>query len=675
MSEMITISLPDGSSREMPLGSTPADVAAAIGPGLAKAALAARVDGELVDLATPFTGNSTLALVTVKDEAEALVLARHDFAHVLAEAVQALFPGTQITFGPSTDDGFYYDFAPPKVAGVARPFTDEDLPAIEAMMRKIIAANKPLRREIVSRAELIARWQEQGESFKAEWAAELPENEELSVYWSGDDWADMCRGPHLPSTGKLDPAAFKLTRVSGAYWRGDQANAMLSRVYGTGWLNKKQLDAHLLRLEEAAKRDHRKLGAEMDLFHLQSEAHGSVFWHPKGYMIWRELEAYMRRRLDAAGYVEVKTPQIMDAKQWEQSGHWGKYRENMFVVPDEVPHVGEDGGEDDGPVLTGKADLMAIKPMNCPAHVLIFRQGITSYRELPLRMAEFGCCHRNEPHGALHGLMRVRQFTQDDAHIFAREDQLVGEIADFCDLLDTVYRDLGFSQYAIKLALRPEKRIGSDAMWDWSEQSMRDAVAATGRNTPEWGWEELPGEGAFYAPKLEFHLTDAIGRTWQVGTIQTDTVLPERLDASYIGEDGEKHRPIMLHRAILGSFERFIGILIEHYAGKLPVWLAPVQAVVATIVSDADDYAGDVVAQLKKAGIRCEIDVRNEKINYKVREHSLQKVPHLLVVGKREADEGTVAIRTLGEQQQRVMPLAEAIAMLKAAATPPDLRD
>ncbi len=668
MSEMIKISLPDGSTREMPLGSTPADVAAAIGPGLAKAALAARVDGELVDLTRPFTGDAALALVTSRDEADALDLARHDFAHVLAEAVQALFPGTQITFGPSTDDGFYYDFVPKD-----RQFTEEDLPAIEAEMRRIIAADKPLLREVWSREKLVARWREQGESFKAEWAAELPEGEELTVYWSGSDWLDMCKGPHLPSTGKLDPAAFKLTRVSGAYWRGDQNNAMLSRIYGTGWLNKKQLDAHLVRLEEAAKRDHRKLGQEMDLFHLQSEAHGSVFWHPKGYMIWRCLEAYMRRRLDAAGYVEVKTPQIMDARQWEQSGHWGKYRENMFVVPDEIP-----SGEDDGPVLSGEADLMAIKPMNCPAHVLIFRQGITSYRELPIRMAEFGCCHRNEPHGALHGLMRVRQFTQDDAHIFVREDQLVSEVADFCDLLDLVYKDLGFADYAIKLALRPEKRFGSDEMWDWSEQSMRDAVAVTGRNTPEWGWEELAGEGAFYAPKLEFHLTDAIGRTWQVGTLQTDTVLPERLDASYIGEDGEKHRPVMLHRAILGSFERFIGIMIEHYAGKLPVWLAPVQAVVATIVSDADDYARDVTAQLKAAGIRVESDLRNEKINYKVREHSLAKVPHLLVVGKREAEEGTVAIRTLGEAKesagQRFMPLAEAIAMLQGEATPPDLR-
>jgi threonyl-tRNA synthetase len=479
----------------------------------------------------------------------------------------------------------------------------------------------------------------------------------------------MCRGPHLASTGKLDPAAFKLTKVSGAYWRGDQNNAVLSRIYGTGWLNKKQLDAYTLRMEEAAKRDHRKIGAEMDLFHLQSEAHGSVFWHPKGYLLWRQLEAYMRRKLDGAGYVEVKTPQIMDAKQWEASGHWGKYRENMFVVPDEVPNT-----EDAGPVLTGEGDLMALKPMNCPAHVLIFRQGIKSYRDLPLRMAEFGCCHRNEPHGALHGIMRVRQFTQDDAHIFVRQDQLVEEVRLFCDLLDGIYKDLGFASYAIKLALRPEKRFGSDAMWDWAEQSLRDAVAATGRATAEFGWEELPGEGAFYAPKLEFHLTDAIGRTWQCGTLQTDTVLPERLDASYVGEDGAKHRPIMLHRAILGTFERFIGILIEHHAGRFPLWIAPVQAVVATIVSDADAYAQEAVAKLKAAGIRVEADLRNEKINYKVREHSLAKTPYLLVVGGREAAEGTVAIRTLGSDGQRVMPLDEAIAMLVAEGLAPDLR-
>ena len=665
MSAMLKISLPDGSVREMPVGSSPADVAMAIGPGLAKAALAARVDGELVDLTRPFAGDAQLALVTARDEADALELVRHDFAHVLAEAVQALFPGTQITFGPSTDDGFYYDFAPKD-----RQFTEDDLPAIEAEMRRIIQADKPLRREVWSRQQLISRWQQQGESFKAEWAAELPGDEDLTVYWSGDDWLDMCRGPHLPSTGKLDPAAFKLTRVSGAYWRGDQKNAVLSRIYGTGWLSKKQLDAHLVRLEEAAKRDHRKLGAEMDLFHLQSEAHGSVFWHPKGYLIWRALEAYMRRAIDGAGYKEVKTPQVMDAKQWEQSGHWGKYRENMFVIPDEVPNT-----EDEGPVITGEADWMALKPMNCPAHVLIFRQGIKSYRELPLRLYENGCCHRNEPHGALHGLMRVRQFTQDDAHIFCREDQIVAEVQAFCALADRVYKQLGFEGYAIKLALRPENRFGTEEMWDQAESELRAAVVAsilTGDVPPSF--EELPGEGAFYAPKLEWHLTDAIGRTWQVGTIQSDRVLPERLDASYVGEDGEKHRPVMLHRAIFGSYERFIGILIEHFAGKLPVWLAPVQAVVATIVSDADDYARDVMCQLEAAGIRVEADLRNEKINYKVREHSLKKVPHLLVLGKREAEEGTVALRSMDAEHQRVMPLAEVIAMLRAEATPPDLR-
>ena len=666
MSDLITLTLPDGSQRQVARGTSGADVAASIGPGLAKAALAAKLNGELVDLSRPIESDSQLALITAKDEGEALDLARHDYAHILAEAVQQLFPGTQITFGPSTDDGFYYDFAPAPGRG---PFTEEDLPAIEAAMRAIIAANKPLRREVWSREQLISRWKQQGESFKAEWAAELPGDEPLSIYWSGDDWLDMCRGPHLPSTGKLDPQAFKLTRVSGAYWRGDQSKAMLSRIYGTGWLNKKQLDAHLTRLEEAAKRDHRKLGREMDLFHLQEEAHGSVFWHPRGFTIYRALEAYMRRRLDAAGYQEVKTPQIMDSRQWEQSGHWGKYRENMFVIPDEVPNT-----EDEGPVISQDAHWMALKPMNCPAHVLIFRQGIKSYRDLPLRLAEMGCCHRNEPHGALHGLMRVRQFTQDDAHIFCREDQIVTEIAAFCDLLDVVYKDLGFAHYSIKLALRPEKRFGSDEMWDWSEQSMRDAVTATGRDTSEWGWEELPGEGAFYAPKLEFHLTDAIGRTWQVGTIQTDTVLPERLDASYIAEDGQRHRPVMLHRAILGSYERFIGILIEHFAGRFPTWLAPIQAVVATIVSDADSYAGEVLAALQKAGIRAEADLRNEKINLKVREHSLAKASYMLVVGRREAEEGTVALRNLAGGDQKVIPLAEAITLLRADATPPDLR-
>jgi len=665
--EMLSITLPDGSVREVAPGTTPADIAAAIGPGLAKAAIAARVDGELRDIMRPFEGNAQLALVTSRDEKDALELARHDFAHVLAEAVQNLFPGTQITFGPATDDGFYYDFAPTPEHG---PFTEEELPAIEAEMRAIIARNEPLIREVWSRADLIARWKAQGETFKAEWAAELPEGEELTVYKAGnrpDAWLDMCRGPHLASTGKLDPQAFKLTRVSGAYWRGDQNNAMLSRIYGTGWLNKKQLDEHLFRLEEAAKRDHRKLGQEMDLFHLQAEAHGSVFWHPKGYMIWRELEAYMRRAIDAAGYREVKTPQVMDARQWEQSGHWGKYRENMFVIPDEVPNV-----EDEGPIVSDHAEWMALKPMNCPAHVLIFRQGIKSYRDLPLRLYENGCCHRNEPHGALHGLMRVRQFTQDDAHIFCREDQIVEEVQAFCRLADRIYRDFGF-KYAIKLALRPDNRFGTEEMWDKAEAELRDAVVRAGLATEEYGWEELPGEGAFYAPKLEWHLTDAIGRTWQVGTIQSDRVLPERLDASYVGEDGERHRPVMLHRAIFGSYERFIGILIEHFAGKLPAWLAPVQAVVATIVSDADDYAVQVAAELRKAGLRVETDLRNEKINYKVREHSLAKVPNLLVVGKREADEGTGALRQLGSDRQQVLTLAAVVEQLQREALAPDL--
>jgi threonyl-tRNA synthetase len=665
MTKPFKIRLPDGSVREVAPGTTPADVAAAIGPGLAKAALAARVNGEVRDLNRPLEGDAELALITARDEAEALELVRHDYAHILAEAVQNLFPGTQITFGPATDDGFYYDFAPAPGRG---PFTEEDLPAIEEEMRRIIARDEPLVREVWTREDVRRLFLDQGETFKAEWVMELPADETITMYRTGE-WVDLCRGPHLASTGKVDPQAFRLTRVSGAYWRGDQKNAMLSRIYGTGWLSKKQLETHLTRLEEAAKRDHRKIGQEMDLFHLQSEAQGSVFWHPKGYVIWRALEAYMRRKLDAAGYDEVKTPQLMDARQWEQSGHWGKYRENMFVVPDEVP-----GTDDEGPILSGQADLMALKPMNCPAHVLIFRQGIKSYRDLPIRLAEFGCCHRNEPHGALHGILRVRQFTQDDAHIFCREDQIIEETRRFCDLLDLVYRDLGFENYAIKLALRPEKRFGSDEMWDKAESDLREAVRLTGRATAEYGWKELPGEGAFYSPKLEWHLTDAIGRTWQCGTLQLDYVLPERLDASYVGEDGARHRPVMFHRAILGTFERFIGILIEHHAGRLPAWLAPVQAVVATIVSDADDYAREVTAKLAAAGLRVETDLRNEKINYKVREHSLAKVPNLLVVGKREAEEGTVALRPLGEgARQEVLTLDALLARLVDEATPPDL--
>ena len=669
MTKMFKIALPDGSVREMPEGSTPADVAAAIGPGLAKAALAAKIDGEVRDIMRPFEGDANLALITSRDEKDALELVRHDFAHVLAEAVQNLFPGTQITFGPATDDGFYYDFAPTAERGA---FTDEDLPAIEEEMRRVIAADKPLVREVWDRERVRQFFIDHGEAFKAEWVMELPEGEPITMYKTGHgeaDWIDLCRGPHLASTGKLDANAFKLTRVSGAYWRGDPKNPMLSRIYGTAWLNKKQLEEHLVRLEEAAKRDHRKIGQEMDLFHLQAEAHGSVFWHPNGFIVWRALEAYMRRRIDEAGYQEIKTPQLMDARQWEKSGHWGKYRENMFVVPDEIP-----GTDEDAPVLTGDADLMALKPMNCPAHVLVFKQGITSYRELPIRLYENGCCHRNEPHGALHGLMRVRQFTQDDAHIFCREDQIVEEVRAFCALADRIYKDFGFT-YSIKLALRPDNRFGSDEDWDKAEAELRQAVVDAGMASEEYGWEELPGEGAFYAPKLEWHLTDAIGRTWQVGTIQSDRVLPERLDATYIGEDGAKHRPVMLHRAIFGSYERFIGILTEHYAGKFPLWLAPVQAVVATIVSDADEYAKQVAAKLSARGIRVDTDLRNEKINYKVREHSLKKVPLLLVVGKREADEGTVALRRLGsEERQLVMSVDEAIAMIDAESVAPDLQ-
>src|SRR4051812_6158232 len=665
MTKMFKIALPDGSVKEMPEGSTPADVAAAIGPGLAKAALAARINGEVRDITRPFEGDVQLALITSRDEADALELVRHDYAHILAEAVQNLYPGTQITFGPATDDGFYYDFAPTQEHG---PFTEEELPRIEEEMRRIISADMPLIREIWTREDVRALFEMQGEQFKAEWVMELPEGEPITMYRSGAGdgaWIDLCRGPHLASTGKLDPQSFKLTRVSGAYWRGDPRNPMLSRIYGTAWLNKTQLDAYLVRLEEAAKRDHRKIGQEMDLFHLQAEAHGSVFWHPKGWVIWRQLEAYMRRRLDAAGYREIKTPQLIDSRLWVLSGHWGKFRENMFVVPDEIPST-----EEGVPVISGDAELMALKPMNCPAHIQVFKQGITSYRDLPLRLAEYGCCHRNEPHGALHGIMRVRQFTQDDGHIFCTREQLVDETKRFCALLDLVYRDLGFPDYKVKLATRPDERIGSDEEWDRAEADLEQALKETALD-----YETLPGEGAFYGPKLEFHLTDAIGRTWQCGTHQLDPQMPQRLGAVYIGEDGEKHHPLMLHRAILGTFERFIGILIEHHAGKFPLWLAPVQAVVATIVSDADAYAQEVAAKLSAAGIRVETDLRNEKINYKVREHSLAKVPLLLVVGKREAEEATVALRRLGsDEHQKMMSVDEAVAIIAGEAVPPDLR-
>jgi threonyl-tRNA synthetase len=656
---MITITLPDQSQRQLPPGSSPADVAAQIGPGLAKAAIAARVDGALWDLHRPFeTEAVNLAIVTGKD-AEALELFRHDYAHVLAEAVQALFPGTQITFGPSTADGFYYDFA-----AKDRPFTVDDLPAIEAEMRKIITANKVLRREVWPRDQLISRWKQQGENFKAEWAAELPAGEELSVYWSGDDWLDMCRGPHLPSTGKLPVDAFKLTKVAGAYWRGDAKNAVLSRIYGVAFASKKDLDAHLFMLSEAEKRDHRKIGAEMNLFHLQEEAHGSVFWHPNGWTLYQALEQYMRRRLNKAEYVEVRTPQLFNNKMWKTSGHWQKFREGMFVVPDMIH-----SSDAEALAFDSEADALALKPMNCPAHTQIFAQGLRSYRELPIRMAEFGCCHRNEPHGALHGLMRVRQFVQDDAHIFCRRDQFVEECLSFFILLKQIYNELGFEDWFVKLATRPVMRAGSEELWDFAESGLEEALQKAGL-----AYDVLPGEGAFYGPKIEFHLRDAIGRSWQCGTIQLDPVLPERFGISYVAEDGSKQQPVMLHRAILGSFERFIAILIENYAGKFPLWLAPRQVVVATIVSDADDYARKVVADLKAAGVRAEIDLRNEKINYKVRDHSLGKVPILLVVGKREAEENTVAVRRLGVEKQEFVSLESIIDTLKTEVLPPDLK-
>jgi threonyl-tRNA synthetase len=657
---MVQITLPDESVRRYEGAVTGTEIAESISKSLLKRAIAMRVDGVLTDLFEPLARDARVEIVT-REDPEALDIIRHDAAHLLAQAVQELFPGTQVTIGPNVEDGFYYDFAR------AEPFSTDDLDAIEKRMAEIVDEDRPTRKEVWARDRAIAHFRSIGETFKAEIIADLPESEAIKIYWHGS-WHDLCRGPHLPSTKHIGKA-FKLMKVAGAYWRGDHRNATLQRIYGTAWKDEKDLKAYLTRLEEAEKRDHRRLGREMDLFHLQPEAQGSVFWHPKGFIVWRQLEAYMRRRIDEAGYLEVKTPQLMDARQWEQSGHWGKYRENMFVVPDEIPST-----EEDGPVLSGKADLMALKPMNCPAHVLIVKQGTKSYRDLPIRLFEHGCCHRNEPHGALHGLMRVRQFTQDDAHIFCREDQIVDEVRSFCRLADRVYRDLGFEKYSIKLALRPEKRFGSDADWDIAEAELRNAVAAAGLATAEYGWEELPGEGAFYAPKLEWHLTDAIGRTWQVGTIQSDRVLPTRLDASYVGEDGARRRPVMLHRAIFGSYERFIGMLIEHYAGKLPFWLAPEQAVVATITSEADAYAQEVAAAMGAAGLRASADLRNEKINYKVRDHSLAKTPVIAVVGAREAAERKVSLRRLGSEKQEIMTLEDAVAALRAEATPPDLR-
>jgi threonyl-tRNA synthetase len=635
----IAITLPDGSVRRFDAPVTGAELAADIGPGLAKAALAIKLDGVVKDLATRIDRDAEVAIVTMKSD-EALELIRHDAAHVLAEAVQELWPGTQITFGPAIEDGFYYDFHRNDA------FTPDDFEAIEKKMAEIVDRNEIITREVWEREDAVALFKDAGERFKAEWVGELPEDEDISIYRQGE-WLDLCTGPHLPSTGKL-PKAFKLTKVAGAYWRGDPNNPQLQRIYGTVWRDKKELADYLHRLEEAEKRDHRKIGREMELFHLQEEAVGSVFWHPKGWTLYRVCESYMRKRLEDAGYVEVKTPQLVDRALWEKSGHWEKFREHMFTAEDEHDK------------------MLALKPMNCPGHVQIFRQGIKSYRDLPLRLAEFGSCHRNEPSGAIHGILRVRAFTQDDAHIFCTEDQINTESKDFCDLLMSIYRDFGFDDVIIKFADRPEVRAGDDATWDRAEAALKEAIEHSGLP-----YEMNPGEGAFYGPKLEFVLRDAIGRDWQCGTLQVDFVLPERLDAKYIGEDGEAHRPVMLHRAILGSFERFIGVLIEHYAGRFPLWLAPTQIVVATITSDADAYAEEVVGKLEAAGLRAVADTRNEKINYKVREHSLAKVPVMLVLGKREAQEKAVTVRRLGQEKQEVLALDQAVDTLKSEAAPP----
>ena len=636
--EKVTITLPDGSRRDFDGPVTGADVAASIGPRLAKDALAVAVDGALRDLEREIDRDARVEIIT-RGHPEALPLLRHDCAHVLAEAVQELYPDTQVTFGPATEDGFYYDFAR------ADPFTPEDLERIEARMHEIVDRNEAIRREVWDRHHAIRHFEDIGEKYKAEHIATLPAGEEISIYRQGD-WLDLCLGPHLPSTGKLGHA-FKLMRVSGAYWRGDARNEQLQRVYGTCWETEKQLKAHLHMLEEAEKRDHRRLGREMDLFHQQEEAVGSVFWHPKGWTLYRSVEAYMRRRLEAAGYVEVKTPQLIDRALWEASGHWEKFREHMFIAESEDR-------------------ILAVKPMNCPGHVQIFKQGLKSYRDLPLRMAEFGACHRNEPSGALHGLMRVRAFTQDDAHIFCTEDQINVETVIFCELLQSIYRDLGFEEVHVKFSDRPAVRAGSDETWDKAEAALMSALEETGlEHTLN------PGEGAFYGPKLEFVLRDAIGRDWQCGTHQVDFVLPERLDASYVGEDGAKHRPVMLHRAILGSFERFLAIMIEQFAGRFPLWLAPVQVVVATITSEADAYAEEAAEVLAAAGLRTVTDLRNEKINYKVREHSLAKVPVIAVVGGREAEGRKVALRRLGGKTQEILALDEAVSRLAEEAGPP----
>ncbi|MGB2068710.1 MAG: threonine--tRNA ligase [Candidatus Puniceispirillaceae bacterium] len=639
---MPIITLPDGSTRSYDLPVTPGDVAADIGPGLAKAALLGIVDGGEWDLSRPIEADASLALVTAKDDS-ALALLRHDCAHVMAEAVLEIYPETQVTIGPSIENGFYYDFHR------ETPFTDADLEAIEARMHEIVDRDEPITREVWTRDQAVTFYRENDEPFKVELVEAIPADETVTFYRQGD-FIDLCRGPHLPSTGRLGHA-FKLMSVAGAYWRGDSDRPMLQRIYGTAWRTEKELGAYLHMLEEAEKRDHRKLGKQLGFFHMQEEATGSVFWHPKGWAMYREIEAYVRRRLDEGGYGEVKTPQLVDRTLWEASGHWDKFRENMFTAQ----------SEDDR--------TLALKPMNCPCHVQIFRQGIKSYRDLPLRMAEFGSCHRNEPSGALHGIMRVRAFTQDDAHIFCTEDQITSESVRFCELLQTIYADFGFTDVRVKFSDRPDVRAGEDDVWDRAESALTDACDAAKLETTL-----NPGEGAFYGPKLEFVLRDAIGRDWQCGTLQVDFVLPDRLDAEYVAEDGSRKRPVMLHRAVLGSMERWIGILIEQYAGRMPPWLAPVQIVVASITDSANDYAEQVARTAEAMGLRVERDFRNEKISYKVREHSVMKVPFILAVGGREAEASTVALRRLGSNDQQVLDMKDALSTLRDESLPPDLR-
>ena len=642
----ITLTLPDGATRTYPSGTTGADVAADISKSLAKAAIACRIDGELADLSIPMESDHGFGIVTAKDTGEALELVRHDCAHIMARAVQEIWPDTKVTIGPVIENGFYYDF------DRAEPFSTDDLQKIEQKMRKIIALRDPVRTEVWDRLRAVKHYENNGEPYKVELIEGIPGDEPLRMYWHGD-WQDLCRGPHLAHTGQVPADAFKLTSVAGAYWRGDSDRAMLQRIYGVAFLNKPDLDAYLHQRAEAEKRDHRKLGKALELFHFQDEAPGMVFWHPNGWAIYRALEDYMRKRLTAADYKEIRTPQVVDRKLWEASGHWDKYRENMFITEIDEEHANE-------------KRVNALKPMNCPCHVQVYNQGLKSYRDLPLRLAEFGSCHRYEPSGSLSGLMRVRGFVQDDAHIFCTEDQIEAETAAFIGLLSSVYKDLGFEKFDIKFSTRPETRVGSDEVWDKAESALERAVQQVTND-----YEIDPGEGAFYGPKLDFKLTDAIGREWQCGTLQADFNLPERLDAEYVAEDGSKKRPVMMHRAILGSFERFIGILIENTAARFPLWMSPRQVVVTTIVSDADEYAEGVVAALRTVGLRAEADLRNEKINYKVREHSDQAVPYILAVGRNEVEEHTVSVRKLGEKGQQVMRLDDAIAMLRDEAEMP----